>query len=201
VACLASNGDLVSGERHYIDKVGDVAVLQCEGRIVRSEAAFQAARGGYIATRRPCRVYRSLGGKRPRKWWTRHAHFLTALGSRPQYSTQLIQSIAISLSQAGTCQLDVRVGNCHCRRDDGSPDAYRASIRAGQTDGSKRRLSTASSVGFRYKRSEPGGVVCCRPVGAGFRGTGLSTPWEVQTVIADLSLIHGGRGVPNARSM
>src|SRR6266513_5208003 len=25
----------------YIDKVGDMAVLQCEGRIVRSEAAFE----------------------------------------------------------------------------------------------------------------------------------------------------------------
>ena len=28
----------------YIDKVGDMAVLQCEGRIVRSEAAFECAR-------------------------------------------------------------------------------------------------------------------------------------------------------------
>ena len=92
----------------YIDKVGDMAVLQCEGRIVRSEAAFELRE--VVTSQRDARVvFIDLSEKRPRRWWTRHAHFLTALGSGPQYSTQVIQSVAISPSQAGTCQLDVRV--------------------------------------------------------------------------------------------
>ena len=93
----------------YIDKVGDMAVLQCEGRIVRSEAAFELRE--VVTSQRDARVVfidlsevNALEGG-----GLGMLIFFTALGSRPQYSTQVIQSVAISPSQAGTCQLDVRV--------------------------------------------------------------------------------------------
>ena len=93
----------------YIDKVGDMAVLQCEGRIVRSEAAFELRE--VVTSQRDARVVfidlsevNALEGG-----GLGMLIFFTALGSRPQYSTQAIQSVAISPSQAGTCQLDVRV--------------------------------------------------------------------------------------------
>ncbi len=38
----------------YIDKVGDMAVLQCEGRIVRSEAAFELREA--VTSQRDARV-------------------------------------------------------------------------------------------------------------------------------------------------
>ena len=86
-----------------------MAVLQCEGRIVRSEAAFELREA--VTSQRDARVvFIDLsevnavegGGLGMLIFLQRWAH-------DHNIRTQIIQSIAISPSQAGTCQLDVRV--------------------------------------------------------------------------------------------
>jgi len=36
----------------HIEKIGDLAIVECEGRVVRSEAAFQLHEAITLATRR-----------------------------------------------------------------------------------------------------------------------------------------------------
>ena len=92
----------------YIDKVGDMAVLQCEGRIVRSEAAFELRE--VVTSQRDARVvFIDLSEVNALEGGGLGMLIFLQRGSGPQYSTQVIQSVAISPSQAGTCQLDVRV--------------------------------------------------------------------------------------------
>jgi hypothetical protein len=56
-----------------IDKVGEMTIVECDGTVVRSDAAFQAERCGHFATR--CAHHRrgSHGGAGDRRWRPWHA--------------------------------------------------------------------------------------------------------------------------------
>jgi anti-anti-sigma regulatory factor len=54
---LSGDGERVPGEKMlvvHIDKIGDLAIVECEGRVVRSEAAFQLHQA--ITSQRDARI-------------------------------------------------------------------------------------------------------------------------------------------------
>ena len=97
-----------------IENIGDMAVVECEDRVVRSEAAFKLR--AVVTTQRDARIVvldlsevRAIGSS------GRHARVSGAMGVRPRHSTEAIQSHRIGAGQTGACQLGARVRHCHAR--------------------------------------------------------------------------------------
>ena len=73
--------------RVRVENIGEMAVIECEGRIVRSEAAFKLREA--VKSQRDARiVVLDLSEvHRHRRRRSRHAHVSAAMGSRPRHST------------------------------------------------------------------------------------------------------------------
>ena len=76
-----------------VENIGDLAVVQCEGRIVQSEAAFKLREAvtsqgdARVVVLDLSEVHAVEGGG---SW---NAHVSAAMGSRSQHSIQTIQSL------------------------------------------------------------------------------------------------------------
>ena len=98
-----------------VDHIGDLAILECDGRIVQSEAAFKLRE--VITSQRDARtvVLRPLpsGCHRRRRSW--HARISAAMGSGPRYSIQTVQSAQVCAGKAQEGPLDVEVRHSNPR--------------------------------------------------------------------------------------
>jgi hypothetical protein len=76
-----------------VENIGDMAVVQCEGRIVQSEAAFKLREAVTLQGDARVVVLDLSESTRRRRRRSRHAHVSAAMGSRSQHSIQTIQSL------------------------------------------------------------------------------------------------------------
>ena len=61
-----------------VENIGELAVVECEGRIVQSEAAFKLRK--VVTSQTDARIV-----VRHRRWWSRHAGVPAPMGARPQH--------------------------------------------------------------------------------------------------------------------
>ena len=78
----------------HIDNVGDMAVVECEGRLVRSDAAFKlrdavTSQAGASMVVLDLTEVNAMGGGGIGML----VFLLAAMGSRPRYSIQAVQSL------------------------------------------------------------------------------------------------------------
>jgi hypothetical protein len=85
--------------------IGHMTVIECEGRIVRSEDAFKLHKGGHIARKLSHRRAGLDGSEYCRRWWSRHVVLPAELGERTRRSTQGVQPHVLREKQAGVHQL------------------------------------------------------------------------------------------------
>ena len=97
----------------HIENIGDMAVVECEDRVVRSEAAFKLREAVTSQGNARIIVLDLSEVRRHRKQRTRHARVSAAMGVRPRHSTEAIQSHQIGAGQTGARRLGARVRHCH----------------------------------------------------------------------------------------
>src|ERR1700730_15282314 len=94
-----------------IENIGDLAVIECEGRVVRSEAAFRLREA--VTSQQDARII--VLDLSHRRRWSGHARVSPAMGLRPRHSIETVQSRQMGAGQTGARQPDARVRHCYAR--------------------------------------------------------------------------------------
>ena len=92
-----------------------MAVVECEDKVVRSEAAFKLREAVTSSQQDAGISVLALGRARHRKQRPRQARVSAVMGVRPRHSTEAIQSHQIDAGQTGERPLGARVRHCHAR--------------------------------------------------------------------------------------
>jgi hypothetical protein len=91
-----------------------MAVVECEDKVVRSEAAFKLREA--VTSQQDAGIsVLALGSARHRKQRPRQARVSAVMRVRPRHSTEAIQSHQIDAGQTGERPLGARVRHCHAR--------------------------------------------------------------------------------------
>ena len=115
----------------HVDQVGEMAVIECEGRFVRSDEAFRL-RDAVTAQRNAHVIVLDLTEMRAiGRWRDRCAGISAALVPRSRYSIQVVQSLAVGAGEVGEHECNVRVRYCVAGRDDGAAQPSRPEVHAG----------------------------------------------------------------------
>ena len=115
----------------HVDKVGEMAVVECDGRFVRSDEAFKLRDA--VTSQRGARIVvldlTEMLGDRGRRYWG--AGIPAALVPGPRYPVQVVQSFAVGEAQVGKHECYVGIRYCLAGRDDGPARPGRPAICAG----------------------------------------------------------------------
>ena len=104
-----------------VENIGELALVECEGRIVQSEAAFKLREAvtsqtdARIVVLELSEVHAIEGGG------LGMLGVSATMGTRPQHPVLAVQSLQVSPQRTETCQIDLKVLHSHNRRNDGSP--------------------------------------------------------------------------------
>ena len=113
-----------------VESIGELAVVECEGRIVKSEAAFKLREAvtsqtdARIVVLELSEVHAIEGGG------LGMLVFLRRWALRPQHPVPAVQSFQVRPRRTETCQIDLEVLHRHDGRNDGSPGICQQPIRA-----------------------------------------------------------------------
>lgn len=120
----------------HIKNIGDMAVIECEGRIVRSEAALKLREA--VNSQRDDRIIVCLISRKspPSKGGGLGMLVFLERGAHDH----AVQSSPVCAEQAAAHQLDAKVRHGYARRNDGSPSSRGQSIRTSCLDSIKSQL-------------------------------------------------------------
>ena len=93
----------------HVENIADISIVECEGRIVRSEAALKLRE--VVTSQRNARTSRagSVGSERHRSWRSGHALVLATMGQRARHSAQAVQPHQLCAREAAAGQFDAAV--------------------------------------------------------------------------------------------
>ena len=102
-----------------VDKIGELAVVRCEGRIVQSDSAYKLLEAVTSLTDARIVVLELIGGERHRRRRLWYARISATMGTRKQHPIPTVQSIRISPERIETCHIDCRILHPFIRGNDG----------------------------------------------------------------------------------